>query len=191
MLALLNMFLPAAFTSPTKSLPLLRVSENKHFIVTGDGRPFFWLGDTAWELFHRLNREEAEFYLRKRAGQGYNVVQAVILAEFDGLGTPNSYGHVPLRDNDPAKPNEAYFEHVDWILARAESLGKALRLGATERFLWSAATWRRFGRRDPARRPPAKRVAGFGRGFRGRSVGAWRAGRQVGPSKAAPGRRTP
>ena len=24
-----------------------------------DGTPFFWLGDTAWELFHRLDYDEA------------------------------------------------------------------------------------------------------------------------------------
>lgn len=48
-------------------LPGLRVSENQRFLVTSDGRPFFWLGDTAWELFHRLNREEAELYLENRS----------------------------------------------------------------------------------------------------------------------------
>ena len=38
-------------------LPRLKVGDNKRFIVTQDGKPFFYLGDTAWELFHRLNRE--------------------------------------------------------------------------------------------------------------------------------------
>lgn len=32
----------------------LRVSSNNRFLETSDGKPFFWLGDTAWELFHRL-----------------------------------------------------------------------------------------------------------------------------------------
>ena len=41
------------------TLPRLTVSENHRYLVTDDGRPFFWLGDTAWELFHRLTREEA------------------------------------------------------------------------------------------------------------------------------------
>ena len=27
----------------------------RRFLVTEDGTPFFWLGDTAWELFHRLD----------------------------------------------------------------------------------------------------------------------------------------
>ena len=104
-------------------LPQLRVSDNKRFLVTSDGRPFFWLGDTAWELFHRLNREEAERYLQNRARLRFTLVQAVALAEFDGLTVPNPYGEIPLRDNDPAQPNEAYFEHVDWIVRRANELG--------------------------------------------------------------------
>ncbi len=106
-----------------QSLPRLKVSENGRFLVTADGRPFFWLGDTAWELFHRLNREDAEKYLRKRAEQRFTVIQAVALAEFDGLTEPNAYGHVPLGNNDPTQPNEEYFAHVDWIVAKANTLG--------------------------------------------------------------------
>ena len=44
----------------------LKVSDNKRFIIHEDGTPFFYLGDTAWELFHRLNREEADKYLENR-----------------------------------------------------------------------------------------------------------------------------
>ena len=104
-------------------LPRLRISDNKRFLITGDGRPFFWLGDTAWELFHRLTREDAERYLQNRAARKFTVIQAVVLAELDGLTDPNAYGHTPLRSNDPAQPNEEYFAHVDWIVARANALG--------------------------------------------------------------------
>ena len=106
-----------------QGLPRLRVSDNKRFLVTADGRPFFWLGDTAWELFHRATREDAERYLQNRAKLRYTVIQAVALAEFDGLAVPNAYGHTPLAGNDPAQPNEAYFAHVDWIVRRANELG--------------------------------------------------------------------
>jgi hypothetical protein len=58
-------------------LPRLKVSENQRFFVQEDGTPFFWLGDTAWELFHRLNREEADKYLENRAANGFTVIQAV------------------------------------------------------------------------------------------------------------------
>ncbi len=42
-------------------LPALKVSENKRFLVTRDGKPFFWMGDTGWELFHRLNKAGCGF----------------------------------------------------------------------------------------------------------------------------------
>ncbi len=101
------------------SLPRLHVSANQRFLVTTTGAPFFWLGDTAWELFHRLTREEAAFYFAARQRQRFNLIQAVALAEFDGLNTPNVYGDHALHDNDPNRPNEAYFAYVDELVALA------------------------------------------------------------------------
>ena len=40
------------------------------FLAWEDGAPFFYLGDTAWELFHRLTKEEIALYLKTRAKQG-------------------------------------------------------------------------------------------------------------------------
>lgn len=101
----------------------LSISDNNRYLILEDGTPFFWLGDTAWELFHRLDREEATMYLEDRAEKGFTVIQAVVLAELDGLNTPNPYGDTPLINNDPMQPNEAYFEHVDFIVNKAEELG--------------------------------------------------------------------
>lgn len=101
----------------------LRISESKRYIETADGKPFLWIGDTAWELFHRLDREEAAFYLSNRKEKEFSVIQAVVLAERDGLKSPNAYGDVPFVDLDPTQPNEAYFEHVDFIVNKAEELG--------------------------------------------------------------------
>lgn len=106
----------------------LRISENQQYLVTQEGEPFFWLGDTAWELFHRLNREEADLYLEDRAAKGFTIIQAVALAELSGLEVPNPYGEIPLIDQDPAKPNENYFEHVDYIVNKANSLGMVVAL---------------------------------------------------------------
>lgn len=57
----------------------VQVHSAGHYLQTDDGRPFFWLGDTAWELFHRTTRDECTYYLRTRARQGFTVVQAVAL----------------------------------------------------------------------------------------------------------------
>jgi hypothetical protein len=105
------------------SIAQLKVSANKRYLVTADGKPFFWLGDTAWELFHRLNREEADKYLKNRADKGFTVVQAVALAELDGLHDRNPYGDTPLENDDPTKPKEEYFKHVDYIIDKAAELG--------------------------------------------------------------------
>lgn len=94
------------------------VSDNHRYLLK-NGKPFFWMGDTGWELFHRLTLDEASQYLKRRAEQGFTVVQAVALAELDGLETPNANGDKPLVNNDPTQPNEAYFKHVDNIIDKA------------------------------------------------------------------------
>jgi hypothetical protein len=107
----------------------VRISDNHHYLIDQEDKPFFNLGDTAWELFHRLNREEAELYLRNRAAKSFTVIQAVALAELDGHTDPNAYGHLPLVDLDPRHPavkegpNNDYWDHVDHIVDRANALG--------------------------------------------------------------------
>lgn len=122
-LSLILLGLSLNLIAQDKSLPLLKISENKRYIITQDNQPFFWLGDTAWELFHRLNKEETLVYLENRAEKGFTVIQAVALAELDGLKTPNAYGNLPLINLDPMQPNENYFKHVDDILDEAEKRG--------------------------------------------------------------------
>ena len=101
----------------------LKVSSNHRFLIYEDGTPFFYLGDTAWELFHRLNVEESKLYLGNRRAKGFNVIQAVVLSELDGLNVPNADDERPLIDNDPIKPNEAYFHHVDVVVDMARENG--------------------------------------------------------------------
>lgn len=122
---LIPVLLTAALSSAsTGPLPALKVSDNDRFLVTESGDPFFWLGDTAWEIFHRLTLEQAAHYLDVRKKQGYNVIQAVALAEFDGVDTPNAYGHLPLVNRNPAEPaTDGYWEHVDAVVKMANERG--------------------------------------------------------------------
>jgi hypothetical protein len=92
-------------------------------LLDAEGKPFFYLADTAWELFHRLDAKDAEAYLKDRAAKGFTVIQAVVLAEFGGLVEPNAFGHLPLETNDPTKPSEAYFKDVDRVVEMADGLG--------------------------------------------------------------------
>jgi hypothetical protein len=119
----------------------IKVSDDKRHLVTKNGKAFFWLGDTAWELFHRLNREEAKQYLQNRADKGFTVIQAVVLAEIDGLNVPNANGDKPLIDNDPAKPNEAYFRHVDYIVNEANRRNLIIAMLPSWGDKWNKDRW--------------------------------------------------
>ena len=101
----------------------LRVSYDGRFLVHEDGTPFPYFGDTAWQLFHRLDSTEVKYYLADRQAKGFTVIQACILAELNGLDTPNRNGDLPLFDNDPTRPNEAYFAWVDFVIQEAAAHG--------------------------------------------------------------------
>ena len=118
----------------------LSISSDGHTFEYADGTPFFWLGDTAWELFHGLNKEETDYYLETRKSQGYNVIQAVILSELNGLTESNRFGELPLTDKDPNKPNEAFFENIDYVIKKAASLDMYIAL---------LPTWGRYWSEDP------------------------------------------
>jgi Protein of unknown function (DUF4038)/Putative collagen-binding domain of a collagenase len=139
--------------APTRTaLPKLKVSADHRFIVRENGEPFFYLADTAWELLHRLDRKDAAEYLRIRAEQGFTVVQAVALAETDGLTDPNPYGKLPLIDKDPTRPaitpganpskgpEYDYWDHVDYIIDEANRNGLYVGL---------LPTWGRWVVKDP------------------------------------------
>ena len=133
-----------------RPLQPLTVSDNHRFLVQEDGTPFFWMGDTAWELFHKLTREDAETYLKIRAGQGFNVIQAVALSEFDGLKVSNAYDRSPLLKNeaglfDPDLPYLAgpysYWDHVDAVIDLAAEHGIYCALLPTWGDKYNMSTW--------------------------------------------------
>jgi hypothetical protein len=37
----------------------------------------------------------------------------------DGMRVPNANGDLPFINEDPAQPNEKYFEHVDYVITKA------------------------------------------------------------------------
>ncbi|KAL1636992.1 hypothetical protein SLS58_009518 [Diplodia intermedia] len=132
LLALLS--LGGAFADNSTAVPWSHLSisaSGRYLYRTSSGEPFFWQADTAWELFHRLNRSDIEHYLQDRASKGFNVVQSVVLSELNGTTFPNFYGHLPLHDADPLRPNEAYFAHVDWAVRRAAHHGILIALVPT------------------------------------------------------------
>jgi hypothetical protein len=115
-----------------QSVTPLSISENHRFFADGNGKPFFWLGDTGWLLFTKLTREEAVSYLDDRAQKGFNVIQVMLLHD---LSATSVYGDSALSKRDVANPllternsinqsNEYdYWDHVDFVIDQAEKRG--------------------------------------------------------------------
>jgi hypothetical protein len=130
----------------------LQVAPNHRYLQYENGKPFFYLGDTAWLLFQRLNREEATQYLTNRSQKGFTVIQAVVLPPADGLKGPNAYGEIPFI-GDVGRPNEAFFRHVDFIVNKAEELGMFIGMlptwgshWASGKSIFNPTTARQYGR---------------------------------------------
>lgn len=94
----------------TSAYGQIKVSPDGHSLQYQNGMPFFWLGDTGWEMLNRLDDKEIAIYLENRRQKGFNVIQTVLL---DDHATPDYYGNDPLTDKDPSRPNEVYFKRVD------------------------------------------------------------------------------
>ena len=92
----------------------LHVSENGKYLMTGD-RPFFWLADTGWLMFHKLDEADTRTYLRNRAEKGFNVIQATLIHMMPGEVHMGGGGKSPLEPS--------YWENVDRALDMAEELG--------------------------------------------------------------------
>ena len=94
--------LASGATAPDRDVQIpalapVEVSPNGRFLQFTDGRPFFWLADTGWEMFHRAGRDDARLYLDTRAEQGFTVIQAVALAEKGGWVRPATARSRPTR----------------------------------------------------------------------------------------------
>lgn len=98
----------------------LKISANKRYFATKDGKPFFWLGDTGWLLFKKCKKEDAIAYLNDRKQKGFNVIQVMLLHELD---VTNAYGDSALINKNVATPNLAgnynYWNNVDFIIEEA------------------------------------------------------------------------
>ena len=101
----------------------LKVSSNGRFLVKADGTPFFYMADTGWTLFTRITKEEADMYLEDRKNKGFNVIQATVIAQFSGITEPNVYGQLAVQNGDINQPNEAYYQHIDWVINKAAEKG--------------------------------------------------------------------
>jgi len=124
-------------TAQTPKFSQLIVSPNGHYLMEKNGKPFFWLGDTGWLLFLKLNREEADKYLEDRRKKGFNVIQVMVV---HSPGEVNVYGDSALINKNVTTPKVTpgnkfsnkseydFWDHVDYIIDKAAQKGLYIAL---------------------------------------------------------------
>lgn len=101
-------------------------TENKK-LVNEKGEIFFYTADTAWELFHKLSFDEAKFFIDNRARKGFNVIQAVAVAELDGLHTPTkATNELPFSNLDTLEVNDNYLTMLERLSSMQTQKGSLL-----------------------------------------------------------------
>jgi hypothetical protein len=109
----------------------LKVSPNGRYFVDQNGTPFFYLADTCWLLFQRLDHDEVDEYLKDRVAKGFTVIQAYVIRGLDRRhpdGNSSLLGESPFVDRDATRPNEAFFKNIDHVVNRANELGLVMGL---------------------------------------------------------------
>ncbi|MCH5241852.1 MAG: glycoside hydrolase family 140 protein [Muribaculaceae bacterium] len=103
----------------------LGVSQNQRFLSHSDGEPFFWLGDTGWLLPERLDRDEAAYYLKRTAQDGFNVVQIQVLNAVPSFNVYGAQSHLDGWNFSAidSVPGYGYWDHLDYIIDQAEKEG--------------------------------------------------------------------
>lgn len=106
----------------------VQISPNGRYFIDQDAKPFFWLGDTQWELFRSFTFDDITTLLEHRKSQGFSVIQTMITGFDDGSGA-NLAGQTPWINNDPRTPNEEYFKFVDSVIQLGGQKGLVFALG--------------------------------------------------------------
>jgi len=135
----------------------IRVSANARHFVDRNGNPVFWLGDTQWELFRLFTADEALRILKDRQAKGFNVILIMLNGVDTGrvdsnMQAPyvNLEGETPWIDEDPLRPNEKYFQHVDTMVRLGEQTGQTFVVGVYHQWhvnvitLEKARAWARW-----------------------------------------------
>lgn len=119
-----------AQNNPSSSI---HISDNGHYFMDSGDRPFFWQGDTEWELFRYFTAAEANAFLIERKNQGFNVIQVMLNGVFPEWGSAKGMkaweGLQAWKNGNPLTPDEKYFKRVDSIVSIADQLGIILVIG--------------------------------------------------------------
>ena len=125
----------AAITAAVPSPPIeypLSIGPNGRRLMDRSGRAVFLHGEAAWGLATQLDTLETERYLEDRRQKGFNAIYVRLIEHRYSVHVPpwsNRAGDAPFDGRlstgefDLTSPNEAYWHHVDRMLAIAHGKG--------------------------------------------------------------------
>ncbi|RVT86654.1 DUF4038 domain-containing protein [Rhodobacteraceae bacterium CCMM004] len=125
---------------PTTTLAT-RVAKDRHRLCYADGRPFFYLADTAWTLFGDLSSEETDDFFADRAAKGFTAIQACVFRDLFEPNSPNVAGDRPFatdEDLHAVRMNPAWIDHVVQMTRKAAEYGLVMALLPTWGDKWNA-----------------------------------------------------
>lgn len=113
----------------------LKVGPTHRYLVDQANVPVFINGDTPWSLAAQVSKEDVLLYLKNRKALGVN---SIIVTIPEGHycddcrgddGPQDHYGNRPfITRNKITTPNEAYFQHADWVIHKAADYGMQVLL---------------------------------------------------------------
>ncbi len=104
----------------------LKVSENRRYLVYGDGTPFLWMGDTAWAVPQKATDEEWAAYLADRTAKHFTLLQVGPASAW--AGPSDRRGERPFTDKACSQWNPAYWQSFEQKIQRANEAGLVVLL---------------------------------------------------------------
>jgi hypothetical protein len=140
----------AAAQTPAPAMPAypLKASANNRYLVDQNNVPFLMVGDSPQALIGNLSKAQAREFMNNRRGYGVNTLWINLLcADYTACNLAGTtYDEIPPftvgsgpSNYDLSKPNPAYFQRVDDMLAIAAARGMVVLLDPIETGSWLQA----------------------------------------------------
>ena len=118
-------------SNPVYRRGVVKLSSDRRYFVCADGKPFFWLADTAWNGVLRARPADWDKYLTARREQGFTAIQ-FICTQWRGLAK-DAKGETAYTEGDGFRINPSFFQRMDGKVAAINEHG----LVASPVMLWA------------------------------------------------------
>lgn len=108
-------------TNPLYANGYLQVSDNRRYLVHGNGKPFLWIGDTAWTANRFATDSEWQRYVDSRRDKRISVILAS--CGWTRMSQTNAEGQRYFLDDVPLRVNPSAWQHLDEMIEYANDNG--------------------------------------------------------------------